>query len=264
MPFVDNALNIYTDGSCLPRPRRGGIGIRFLLLNEEGYPEPFDLKLPGYRASTNNQMELQACIEALKEAPRVDPSAEKIAIHTDSRYIVDNYKKAMFQWPTNGWSLRDTGRPVENVDQWKELVRLIKKNGRVEFYWVKGHSKNEDNKAVDRLAKESAKIALNKPISPGDVRRKQTTKSVRVGSVRMRGQRISIRIITAQPMRSHGLFKYRYEVISKGSKYFGNVDFIFSDIMIKAGHSFVVSLNNHQYNPRISKVIREILREELT
>jgi ribonuclease HI len=34
--LAENSLHIYTDGSSLPSPRRGGIGIRFLFIDSEG------------------------------------------------------------------------------------------------------------------------------------------------------------------------------------------------------------------------------------
>jgi len=65
--LAENALHIYTDGSSLPAPRRGGIGIRFLLIDSQGREEITDSKHPGYKGATNNQMELQASIEPLRK-----------------------------------------------------------------------------------------------------------------------------------------------------------------------------------------------------
>ena len=33
--FRRNTIYIYTDGSSLPRPRRGGVGIRYVYLDEK-------------------------------------------------------------------------------------------------------------------------------------------------------------------------------------------------------------------------------------
>jgi ribonuclease HI len=61
----ENALNIYTDGSMLPSPRAGGIGIVFAVINDAGDVEIIkDRDRPGYKGATNNQMELEACISA--------------------------------------------------------------------------------------------------------------------------------------------------------------------------------------------------------
>lgn len=64
----ENALNIYTDGSCYSGPRRGGIGIIFITIDEAGNEVVEEIELPGYQQATNNQMELMACIKALERA----------------------------------------------------------------------------------------------------------------------------------------------------------------------------------------------------
>ena len=99
--LAENALNIYTDGSSFSSPRTGGIGIRFILVDEIGNEETSDSLHPGYQGATNNQMELQKCLTALDEARRrgLCQKAERIFIHTDSMYVCDNVTKAMFEWP---------------------------------------------------------------------------------------------------------------------------------------------------------------------
>jgi ribonuclease HI len=49
----DNALNIYTDGSSLSHPRRGGIGYRFVTVGEDGHEVTLDSAHPGYEEGTN-------------------------------------------------------------------------------------------------------------------------------------------------------------------------------------------------------------------
>ncbi|OEU65160.1 MAG: hypothetical protein BA863_13550 [Desulfovibrio sp. S3730MH75] len=263
----EDALNIYTDGSSYSGPRTGGIGIRVITIDDAGDEVVEDLLVPGYKGATNNSMELYACVFALKKTsghPKIS-HLNRICIFTDSRYVVEHYKKAIFQWPNQKW-LRGSGAPVLNAGLWKQLVREIRKAPRrVEFIWVKGHSKNPHNKAVDKLAKQSAKNAVNDPMSIITVRRKRTKKSVDIGSVEMRGQRLAIRIITAEYLREHKLVKYKYEVLSKGSKYFGNVDFICSahDIStheMRAGHHYKISVNRDTSNPRVLNVLRELER----
>jgi ribonuclease HI len=258
----EDALNIYTDGSSYSGPRTGGIGIRFITIDDAGHEAVEDFPMPGYKNATNNSMELYACVVALQKAsgyPKIS-HLNRICIFTDSRYVVEHYKKAIFQWPKQKW-LRRSGTPVLNAGLWKQLVREIKKASRkVEFTWVKGHSKNPHNKAVDKLAKQSAKNAVNDPMSIVTVRRKQTKKSVDIESVEMRGQRLAIRIITSEYLREHKLVKYKYEVLSKGSKYFGNVDLIYSTHDMRAGHHYKISVNRNTSNPRVLNVLRELER----
>lgn len=258
--ILDDTLNIYTDGSSYSGPRRGGIGIRFILTNSVGEEETKNFEVVGYRGATNNQMELQACITALKESLKFEGlnKASKILIHTDSTYIVENYRKAMWSWPKTKWR-NYYGKPILNADQWKELVKYIGKTKKfVEFTKVKAHSKDKHNKAVDKLAKKSAKNPLNNPLNVVDVRRKLTSESVEIGSVGMRGQRISIRVITGEYLKVQRTNKYKCEVVSKRSPFYKKVDNIFSDLFLKAGHSYSVRFNKNPNNPMIVKLFREV------
>jgi ribonuclease HI len=93
-------------------------------------------------------MELQAPILALREAKQRGLAAgvHRIVIHTDSMYVCDNYKRAMFEWPKTRWAKRG-GAPVLNAELWKDLVKAIKSTGCiVEFRWVKGHPTDPYNK----------------------------------------------------------------------------------------------------------------------
>ena len=150
---------------------------------------------------------------------------------------------------------------VANAELWKDLIKEIKKvNVKAVIVWVKGHSKDLHNKAVDKLAKKSTKLLLNKPLDQIKLRRKKSEKSTRLGSIEMKGQRISVHIINEQYLKLHKLSKYRYEIISKGSQFYGNIDFIYSGLHhLKAGHKYIVTLNKNDNNPRILKLIKEII-----
>jgi len=234
----EDALNIYTDGSSYQNPRRGGVGIRYIIINANGDEEWLDECLFGYREGTNNQMELMAPILALRRVPdeMMTSNVQRIYILTDSQYVRDHIKHAMSYWPANGWCNLN-GKPIENVKLWKDLVRAIKKAPkRVEFKWVKGHSKNRHNKAVDKLAKDSANGFLNEPLTVQSVRRKLTTESVEPGCVGMEGQVLKIRIITDTWMREQKVWRYKYEVLQSDSLYAGKVDIIFSNTLMRSSH----------------------------
>jgi len=256
----EDALNIYTDGSMYSGPRVGGLGVRIVTFDESGEEEIQDYPVPGYKNATNNSMELYACVVGLRHAlkhPRL-PEVTRICIFSDSRYVVDNSDKAKFQWPGQKW-FTASGTPVLNADLWKQLVRELRKiRKRVEFRWIGGHSKDVHNRAVDKMAKASAKRALNRPLSVVAVRRKQTERSVEVGSIEMKRQRLRIRVITSEWLRVQRLSKYKYEVLSERSKYFRNVDIIYSEHDMKAGHHYEVSVNDDTSNPRVTAVLREI------
>ncbi len=255
------ALNIYTDGSCRHHPRRGGMGFRLLFPDHCNMNEiQQDYSPAGYKGATNNQMELKVCTVAIEEAMKHVEfnQIKRIVIHTDSLYVRNNYKRAMFQWLKTGWK-KSSGAPVLNADLWKEFVKTVQKTHKiVEVEWVKGHSKNEHNKAVDKLAKKSSQNPIQKMPNVVDVRRKKTDKMVSLGSVKMSGQKVSIRIIVSEYLKTQKIHKYKYEVVSIGSKYFGCIDIVYSSLLLKAGHSYSVSFNKDMKFPQICKFFKEI------
>lgn len=266
--LVENALNIFTDGSMFSNPRAGGIGIIFVVVNDSGDAAVInEFEYPGYRQSTNNEMELEACIKALDEALTNKDLFQysQIALFTDSQYVTENVRNAMFVWPKSQWTNRNTGRPILHVPQWKRLLKLLKlansERRTVDFQWVKGHKKNPYNKQADKAAKRSAKNALNAPLSTVSVRRKITPNKSEIGSVKMIGQELSIRILTTEYLSSpHRLWKYKYEVLSTESPYDGNVDDIFSKIALRDGHHYVVKVNESTKNPTIVAMVCELDR----
>jgi ribonuclease HI len=260
---TDDAINIYTDGSSLSRPRSGGIGIRLVIINPLGQEEVEDISPVGYAGATNNEMELKACIEGLKEAMHHPAfgSFGRIAIHSDSQYVVENYTRALCVWSKNKWRNLQ-GKPVDNAPLWENLLHNVKKcytyHKRVDFHWVEAHAKNRHHKAADKLARQSAKNAFNPSLAVVKVRRKRSRKSVEPGCVPMRNQRISIRIINDKYLKLQKCFKYKYEVISKRNPYFGNIDFAYSKIMLNAGHCYSIRFNENPHNPMIIKMFKEL------
>jgi len=257
----ENTLNIYTDGSSFSHPRRGGMGLRFIWINDVGDEVVEDEEIPGHEQATNNEMELTACVEALERAAThhkiVD--VQRVALFTDSLYVADNVARAKFQWSKQKW-LNRNGRPIENASIWKDLVRAIQKLRKpVGFEWVKGHAKDAHNKAVDKLAKKSAKGVLESPLKVTTVRRKKSTQTVQVGSVAMRSQVLTIRVITDTYLRPQKLFKYKYEVLE--GEFVGKIDLIFGTEVLRAGRHYEIRVNSEPKNPRIVEVVREIESE---
>ena len=78
----------------------------------------------------------------------------------------------------------------------------------------------------------------------------------------MKGQKIAIRIISGEYLKIQKIYKYKYEVMSKGSLYFEYVDIIFSNFVLRGAHTFVVTFNKDNNYPKISKVIKDITREK--
>lgn len=136
---------VYTDGSSSGNPGPGGWGA--VRLTPDGREELSG----GYRHTTNNRMELMACIEGLK-----DLSPERsITLYSDSQYVVNAVTKGWAaSWRARGWMRNKTER-AENADLWGQLLDLIHDLD-VDFVWVRGHDGNPGNERCDRLATEAA------------------------------------------------------------------------------------------------------------
>jgi ribonuclease HI len=264
----ENALHIYTDGSQLNRPRRqGGIGFVFVGVDSEGQPDTRQVAPPGWKGATNNQMELQACVEALKIAtgnhcPVSLEALNKVVVHSDSLYLVDNYPKAAYEWSRNRWRKRDDS-PVRNQTQWKEIVglarRLDRMNMRLEFEWVRGHAGDPHNEAADELADASAKAMSERVLRPARVRRKLSPRKCKPGCVKLCGQVETIRIVTDEYLPSpHDCFAVMYEVVDQASADFELVDKATSEELLSAGHTYEVRFSEGQGNPRVVEVLEEL------
>lgn len=262
----DNALVIYTDGSCLPKPRRGGFAYRLITVDDTGDPVTFDYNPPGRLGTTNNEMELTAVVEALRKitgslAPVNRGDYEKVVIYADSLYVVDNVYAAEFIWPKKGW-ITSEHEPVQNPDLWKELVRLKRRAGRVEFRHVKAHRKNPHNNAVDELAKQSAELAdRTRPVRM--VGRKASPRKTEPGVVPMRGQVETIRIIVVRAISAYH-HSYKYEIVDKGSSNFGAVDDAFAKnetTALRRAHVYEVRFSESGQGRWIEEVVGEIDRE---
>jgi ribonuclease HI len=261
----ENALNIYTDGSMLPGPRRGGAGLLFIVLDTFGREQQHEEMLPGFAGATQNQMELEAPIQGLKIAtgrrPPFDPSTyRKIVIKTDATYVVENFGTAVSVWSKNGWTTKQ-GKPVDNAKQWKELVRLVVLSGKqgrpVRFVLVPG-KKSPRTKAVDKLAKQSARQASMRQLNPSEVRRKRTDQPIQIGSVEMKGQLMTINIFKSEYQPLHRLSKYWYSVVSKASPYHGRASIIYSELHHLRRRTYRVRVNRDTGNPRIVKEFGEV------
>lgn len=149
-PAVDAApspgeIVMYTDGGCVGNPGPGGYGA--IILDGETRREI----AAGYRLTTNNRMELMACIAALETLR----SPAKVVLHSDSRYVVNGIGKGWARkWRANGW-MRTKTEAARNCDLWARLLDLCDRH-RVRFVWVHGHAGNRENERCDELATGAA------------------------------------------------------------------------------------------------------------
>jgi ribonuclease HI len=132
---------VYTDGACLGNPGPGGWA----------WAVPEGPYASGFAAHTTNQrMEITAAYEAVRAI------AGPLEVRSDSTYVVNCFRQGWWK----GWLQRDwrnaKKEPVANRDLWEPFVELVRGRGDVEFSWVKGHSGDLMNDAVDLLATRAA------------------------------------------------------------------------------------------------------------
>ncbi len=139
-------IKVYTDGSCLENPGKGGWAA--IIINDSGR-----IEIKGSKDNTtNNQMELTAPIMALKKIPQ----GSKVQIFTDSKYVKSGITEWIYNWKKNGWKTADK-KEVKNKNLWTELDDLSNSFD-IEWIWVKAHSTDELNNEVDLLAKDAANL----------------------------------------------------------------------------------------------------------
>ena len=142
-------VSLYTDGACKNNPGKGGYGVVLLYTKKDGSLEKKTIS-GSAENTTNNQMELTACIvglKALKTSCIVD-------LFLDSKYVMDGITKWVADWEKKGWKTANK-KPVANVELWQELVEIAKQHD-ITWHWVKGHADDKYNNEADLLARKEA------------------------------------------------------------------------------------------------------------
>lgn len=139
-------IEVWTDGSCLQNPGgRGG----WAWVRPDG--------MYGYGAhpsTTNNRMELQAAIEAL----RAHLEHPHVVVYSDSQYVV----KAVMEWRL-GWQRKGYAK-VKNPELIRELHQLFESFPECRFEWVRGHAGCPHNDRADELAGLAARQQFSEPV----------------------------------------------------------------------------------------------------
>jgi ribonuclease HI len=135
-------VTIHSDGACDPNPGPGGWAA--VLECDDRQRE-----ISGYAlATTNNRMEMQAAVEALRALKH--PCT--VLFYTDSEYLRHGMTLWVPGWKRKGWKTKER-KPVKNADLWRELDDLAAKHT-VHWHWLKAHAGHVTNERCDRLAAE--------------------------------------------------------------------------------------------------------------
>ena len=139
--------SFYTDGACSGNPGPGGWGV--VVYFEDGSVYEMGGSEP---QTTNNRMEMQAAIAALKllaSTGQTDP----VILYTDSEYLKKGVTEWVKGWKRKGWKTSQ-GKAVLNQDLWESLDMLNSKQ--VDWRYVRGHSGDIGNERCDAIARAYA------------------------------------------------------------------------------------------------------------
>ena len=141
----EDKVVIHTDGCALGNPGPGGYAV--ILRYKDRQKEISG----GVQETTNNRMELMACIEGLRALKQ----KSTVVVFSDSKYLVDSINnKWIYKWRNEHW-VKSRNRKVLNADLWKTLLDLIGQH-EIEFRWIRGHNIDKSNQRCDFLAREVA------------------------------------------------------------------------------------------------------------
>ena len=147
MAYQRTIQSLYTDGACSGNPGPGGWGVVVYFRDGSIY------ELGGAEAeTTNNRMELQAAIAALKLLT-VFGQTEPVTLYTDSEYVKKGITQWVKGWKNKGWKTTQ-GKAVLNQDLWEILDQL--NSFQVKWEYVRGHAGDVGNERCDAIARAFA------------------------------------------------------------------------------------------------------------
>ncbi len=257
-----HALKLYIDGSCYKNPGGAGAYACVAKFPESWNREDEPVFQEGFHETTNNRMELSACIRAFEYVADQGYAlrVQRVIIVTDSLYVYNNYNRAA-EWRRNAWK-NLSGRPIENSDLWKRFLSVrLKVSVRTEIHWKKG-KKSLVLKAVDRAAKEAGKNPQR--IDRGFRAGKVASSKVPGGSSSMyvaNGQCATIRVYRSGMIRKTG-HKIMFDVFDDDAASYVQKCHAYAGVAIAAQlhrqHCYRVRFNTDPRHPLIEELIAEL------
>jgi len=257
-----HALKLYIDGNAYDNPGGSG-GIACFAEFPESWNRPDEeIFSEGFHESTNNRMELQACLRALEYVRDVVSGMDigRVQIVTDSLYVFNNQTMPS-TWRRNGWRT-NAGRPVDNSDLWRRFLALRPMcKVRTDIIWRKG-KKSPILKSVDKSAKAAGKSPTKKDRG---FRTGKIGRSTLVGGSSSlfpaRGQEQIIRIYRSSLIRKTDHRVY-FDVFDEPSGHYREkcrayVSATFID-QLHRGHSYRVKFNADAKNPMIVAILEDL------
>ncbi|KAJ2943857.1 hypothetical protein O0L34_g8184 [Tuta absoluta] len=147
----DGFVKVYTDGAC---SQNGNIGARAGLGVYWGDGHFLNTSEPVSGRATNNCGEIQAASHAIRQAS--ENGIKKLAIYTDSQFLINSVTKWMPGWKRKGWKLA-SGEPVKNEKDFKELDDVQNKL-KIKWIHVDAHKGIHGNEMADQLARAGATL----------------------------------------------------------------------------------------------------------
>jgi ribonuclease HI len=264
MSFDPHALKIYIDGSCFNNPGGNGGFAAVIEYPGDHNRDNEQLEEVGFHETTNQRMELRACIWAHEWALENAAALKvgRVQIVTDSQYVYKFWKFADI-WRRNGWRSVN-GPPIENYDLWKELLSVRAKRGvRRDIEWAKG-KKSPITKAVDKAAKTAAKQPTETDLGfrSGKVGRTRGEITGTAALFPATGQEVALRVYQTRAFRrAGGENKIKFQIFSESLRDFSDKFTAYASpdigVLLHRGRVYRVRFNSDLKYPIVVTVLEE-------
>lgn len=147
---------IYTDGSTRGNGSPNAIGAWGYIVVVNNERKVADCQV--VYGTTNQKMELEACIQGCNSVMSILMPHDRVRIITDSAYVHNCYSQKWYvKWRENKW-LNAKRYPVSNKEQWERLIPFFE-NPQFYFEKTKGHADDIWNNHIDEIVQKATREA---------------------------------------------------------------------------------------------------------